>query len=77
MKLRVRIGITTLVGYLVAIAGLLPVIIDVIEDGTKAAETLSTPDEIAALVGIIALGITQIGRYWQAAILDKRGGPGA
>ncbi|MCL2768812.1 MAG: hypothetical protein FWD42_01710 [Solirubrobacterales bacterium] len=72
-KPEIPIGPTTIVGWLTALAGLVPVIIKTAESGTAAIQQLNEPEEVAALVGLVAFGIAQLGRYWQAA---RTGAPG-
>lgn len=66
VKPKIAIGLTSIIGYLVALLGLLPDIIKTLETGSSFLERMNEPEEIAALVGIVAFAITQIGRYAQA-----------
>lgn len=72
MKTSVPIGITTIIGYLVTLGGLLPVIVKLLEEG-GAAFALGGPEKWAAIVAVASLAITQIGRYLQAHALIKAG----
>jgi hypothetical protein len=76
----VNIGPTSIIGWLTALAGMLPVIIKTIETGSSALEQLNGPEEVAALIGIVAFVITQLGRYVQSVTFLRgvftRGAPG-
>jgi hypothetical protein len=65
-KPQVPVGPTSIIGYLTSLAGLLPVAIKSIETGTAATAQLNGAEEVAALVGLVAFGLTQLGRYLQA-----------
>lgn len=66
MKPKIAVGVTSIIGYLVALLGLLPDIIKTLEAGSSFLERMNEPEEIAALIGLVAFAITQLGRYAQA-----------
>ncbi len=61
--MKVKVGISTIVGYSLLASGLLPVVIKIIQEGSIA---LNGPEAAFALAGVILGGITSIGRYAQA-----------
>jgi hypothetical protein len=63
MNKTVSIGPTTIVGWLGALVGILPIIIKSIESGTVA---FNGPEKYLAIGGIVLGCITQIARYVQA-----------
>lgn len=65
MKTSVSVGITTVIGWLVFVAGAIPIIVKLLEEGL-AANSLHGPEKAAALVSLVSLAITQLGRYAQA-----------
>lgn len=70
MKTSVSVGATSIIGWLGAVLGLLPVIVKSIEEGQVA---LGGPEKWLAIAGIVVGAITQIGRYLQAHALIKAG----
>lgn len=56
----VPVGITTIVGWLTAIGGAIPIVVKLLEEGYTGL-TLSGPEKWAAILGVVALGITQLG----------------
>jgi hypothetical protein len=73
MATSVKVGITTIIGYLVFIAGLIPILVKLLESGVQAVN-LSGPERYSAIVSLVSLAITQIGRYAQAHAKIKQGG---
>lgn len=63
IRTTVAIGPTSIVGWITAVLGLLPIIVKSVEEGAVA---FSGPEKYLALLGIISLAITQIGRYLQS-----------
>jgi hypothetical protein len=63
MKPKVSIGATTVVGWLTALVGLLPIIVKSIESGTTA---FNGPEKWLAVAGVIFGSITQVFRYAQS-----------
>lgn len=63
MKTTVPIGPTSLIGWLTGLAGLLPAFINDVSEGSVA---LHSSEKWTAIAGVVALGITQVGRYAQA-----------
>lgn len=72
MQTSVGIGITTVVGWLVTLGGLLPIIVKLLEEGA-ASLTIGGPEKWAAIISIVSLAVTQIGRYLQAHAIIKAG----
>lgn len=62
-KPTVAIGPTTVVGWLTALLGCLPIIVKTIEEGTVA---FNGPEKWLAVIGVVSLAVTQIGRYLQS-----------
>ena len=65
VNVSVSVGITTIIGWLTAIGGAIPIVVKLLEEGQKGL-TLSGPEKWAAILSVVALGITQLGRYFQA-----------
>lgn len=72
MKTTVSVGITTVIGYLVAAAGAIPVLVSILEEG-NAAVAINGPEKWAAIISVVSLAVTQIGRYFQAHALIAKG----
>lgn len=60
---KVSVGITSVIGWLTALLGLLPTIIKAVESGQVA---LDGPEKYLAIAGIAAGLVTNISRYFQA-----------
>lgn len=60
---KVSVGITSIVGWLTALLGLLPTIIKSVESGQTA---LAGPEKYLAIAGIAAGLVTNVARYFQA-----------
>jgi hypothetical protein len=69
---KVNIGITTIVGWLTALAAAIPLVVKAIEEGSTAA-AINGPEKWLAILSVVSLAITQIGRYFQAHALIKTG----
>lgn len=69
---KVSVGITTIIGYLTSAITALPVLITILEEGS-AAVAINGPTKWAAIMSVVTLAITQIGRYLQAHALIKAG----
>ena len=67
---KVSIGITTVIGWLVALGGLLPIVVKLLEEGASAL-TIGGPEKWAAIIALVSLAVTNIGRYLQAHALIK------
>lgn len=67
--MKVSVGISSIIGWLSGILGMLPIIIKVIQEGS--AITVAGPEKYLALFAVIMAGLTQIGRYLQAHALAK------
>jgi hypothetical protein len=67
---KVTIGITSVIGWLTALAGAIPIIVKLLEEG-EAGLKLEGPEKWAAIISVVALGVTQLGRYLQAHALIK------
>ncbi len=65
MQTKVSVGITSVIGWLVAAGGAVPILVKLLEEGQKGL-TLAGPEKYAAITSVVALGITQFGRYFQA-----------
>lgn len=63
MSTKVDVGISSVLGWLTFVAGEIPLAVKLLESGQQA---LASPEKYAAIAGVIAGGITQIGRYLQA-----------
>lgn len=63
IRTTVAIGPTTIVGWISAVLGLLPIVVKSVEEGAVA---LAGPEKYLAIFGIVMAGITQIGRYLQS-----------
>jgi hypothetical protein len=72
MKTSVSIGATSVIGWVTALLGLMPVIVKSVEEGAVA---FNGPEKWLAIAGIVIGAITQIGRYLQAVHLIKAGKP--
>lgn len=70
--MKVSIGPTTLVGWGTSLLGFIPILTKLLSNGLDA-NHLGTPEQVSALVGIVSLGLTQIGRYLQAHAIVKAG----
>lgn len=68
MKTNVSIGITSVIGWLTAVAGVIPIIVKLLEEG-QAGLKLEGPEKWAAIFAVVSLAITQLGRYLQAHAL--------
>jgi hypothetical protein len=68
MQTKVSIGITSIIGWLTAIAGAIPIIVKLLEEG-QAGVKLEGPEKWAAIFAVVSLAITQLGRYLQAHAL--------
>lgn len=62
---KVRVGITTVVGWGTALLGFLPVLVKSYSEGAQA---IHSPEKYMALAGIVFVVITQAARYLQAAV---------
>ncbi len=60
---KVSVGPSSIAGWGAAVVGLAPIIVKSIEAGQIA---YRGPEKLAAIAGIVALAITQIGRYVQS-----------
>jgi hypothetical protein len=69
---KVSVGITTIIGWLTAIGGAIPIVVKLLEEGQKGL-TPAGPEKWAAILAVVSLGITQIGRYLQAHALISAG----
>ncbi len=67
LSVSVSVGITTIIGWLTAIGGAIPIIVKLLEEG-QSGLTLSGPEKWGAILSVVALGITQLGRYIQAVV---------
>jgi hypothetical protein len=67
---KVTIGITSVIGWLTALAGAIPIIVKLLEEG-QAGLKLGGPEKWAAIISVVALAVTQLGRYLQAHALVK------
>lgn len=63
MSTKVSIGISSVIGWAVALLAGLPVAVKDLEAGKVA---LAGPEKYLAVASIVSLAITQIGRYLQA-----------
>lgn len=70
MTPKVTVGVSSIVGYLTAFAGAIPILVRLVEEGAKGL-TLAGPEKWAAIISIVSLAVTQIGRYLQAIHLIK------
>jgi hypothetical protein len=64
---KVSVGITTVIGWLTAVAGAIPIIVKLLEEGQKGL-TLAGPEKWGAIISVVALAVTQLGRYLQAIV---------
>lgn len=60
---KINIGISTVIGWAVAFAGLLPILTQSYGEGLQA---LHSPEKYAAIAGVVSLLTTQLGRYLQS-----------
>lgn len=65
---KVSIGITSVIGWLTAVAGMIPIVVKLLEEG-QAGLKLEGPEKWAAIFAVVSLAITQLGRYLQAHAL--------
>lgn len=70
VRIAVSIGSSSIIGWLTAIAGAIPIIVKLLEEGQKGL-TLAGPERWAAILSVVSLGITQLGRYIQAAVVAQ------
>lgn len=70
VQVSVSVGITTVIGWLTAIGGAIPIVVKLLEEGQKGL-TLSGPEKWAAIIGVVALGVTQFGRYIQSVVVAQ------
>jgi drug/metabolite transporter (DMT)-like permease len=70
MNTQVKIGTTTVVGWATALLGALPIIVKSIEEGEVA---FHGPEKYLALLSVVSLAVTQLGRYAQAHALIRNG----
>ena len=68
----VSVGITSIIGWLTAAVAAIPAVIQILEEG-NAAVAINGPTKWAAIISVISLAITQIGRYAQAHAQIKAG----
>ena len=71
VRVSVSVGFSSVIGWLTAIGGAIPIIVKLLEEGEKGL-TLAGPEKWAAILSIVALGITQLGRYIQSVVLTQR-----
>lgn len=67
---KVSVGITSVIGWLTALGGAIPILVKLLEEGAKGL-TLAGPEKWAAIIAVVSLGVTQLGRYLQAIHLLK------
>lgn len=72
MQTKVSIGITTVIGWLVTLGGALPILVKLLEEG-QAGLKLAGPEKWAAIISLVSLAVTQLGRYFQAHALIRSG----
>lgn len=60
---KVSIGVTSVIGWVTGAVALLPLLVKDLEAGKAA---LGSGEKYAAIAGVVALAITQIGRYAQS-----------
>lgn len=70
VSIKVSRGLTSYIGWLTAIGGAIPIIVKLLEEGQKGL-TLAGPERWAAILSVVSLGITQLGRYIQAAVVAQ------
>lgn len=70
VSVSVSVGITTIIGWLTAVGGAIPIVVKLLEEGQKGL-TLAGPEKWGAILSVVALGITQLGRYIQAAVVTQ------
>lgn len=66
VRSKVPIGLTSIIGWAVALAGLLPIGAKVLEEGRGI--TVGGPERWLAIAGLVCGGLTQMGRFLQAAV---------
>ncbi len=71
VKVSVSVGLTSIIGWLTAIGGAIPIVVKLLEEGQKGL-ALSGPERWGAILGVIALAITQLGRYVQSAVVTHQ-----
>lgn len=67
---KVNIGVTTYVGWAVALAGAVPIVVKTISE-SESTFRIGGPEKWLALLSLVALTVTHIGRYAQSAIQVK------
>lgn len=72
MAPKVTIGISSIIGWLTALAGAIPILVKLLEEGSKGL-TLAGPEKWAAIISVVSLAVTQLGRYLQSVHLIKAG----
>jgi hypothetical protein len=72
--MKVSVGITTVIGWLTALGGVLPIVVKLLEEGASAL-TIGGPEKWAAIIGLVSLAVTNIGRYLQSVHLIKASAP--
>ncbi|HXJ92642.1 MAG TPA: hypothetical protein VMT20_07140 [Terriglobia bacterium] len=72
--MKVSVGVTSVIGWLTALLGCLPIIIKSVEEGAVA---FNGPEKYLAILGIAAGLVTQIGRYFQAHAQIRSAAPKA
>ena len=70
MNTKVSVGITTVVGWLTALGGVIPILVKLLEQGSSAL-TIGGTEKWAAIIGLVSLAVTQIGRYLQSVHIIK------
>jgi hypothetical protein len=60
---KVKLGLTSIVGYLTMAGGALPIVIKTLDEGNAA---LGKPEAALALLAIVVGGVTTLVRGWQA-----------
>ncbi len=61
----VKIGTTSIIGWVVALLGAVPLVAKLLEEGVSAYHVGGT-EKWAAIISVVSLAITQLGRYAQA-----------
>jgi len=73
MQAKVSIGVTTIIGWLVFVGGCIPLIVKLLEEGVSAYKIGGT-EKWAAIIAVVSLAVTQLGRYFQAHALIRAEG---
>lgn len=73
MQTQVSIGITTVIGWLTSLLGALPIIIKLLEEGASSLQ-VGGPEKWAAIIAVVSLAVTNLGRYFQAAAKAHKAG---